>query len=310
MPQVQSLRLVLNNQCNFKCFYCFNEGYPKKNRNHAQQVDNKHYLNVIDYLYNKHGLRKVKLTGGEPFLFSSINDLIKEIVLRFPDIKIGITTNGSQPERIKQLLLQDYSSKVKINVSLPSVDRNNFKIITGTDYLDKVFKSIEMLVSAGHQAMSIDTVLLLNTFADDSSAVIDYASDMGLEVKLLCLNKSPINNILLEEYCETNYPFESAVKFISDKDYLRCNINNEHSAIFKKNDHIVKVLACNEYDPLKYFTIYKSIRVYFDAHLAVTGAFDKYWRPLLLKNPSHSIRTMLEDLDKSLIDKPLIQAKK
>jgi molybdenum cofactor biosynthesis enzyme MoaA len=278
MINVDSLRIVLNNKCNFRCFYCFNEGYPKNKKDQPAILEVKDYLRVIEYLKKHHGLRKVKLTGGEPFLYSSIYELIEEIQLNFPDIQLGITTNGSQPKRIEELLQKDYSRNVKINISLPSIDNNNFKTITGTNALRDVLKSIAILKLARYEKLSIDTVLMLGSFNKDASQVIDFCQQNKLTVKLLCLNRTPINNFLLDEYCETNYKFEKAIDFINNKEYILSSINNDHSAIFKKNDHVVKVLSCNESQPLRYFSIYKSIRLYFDSHLAVTGAFDNLWQ--------------------------------
>lgn len=302
MIKVSTLRIILSNLCNLRCFYCFNEGYPRNDQKHNQLLGIEDYLTVIDYLAKNHGLSKVKLTGGEPFLSPMLNKLMKEIISRFPELKIGITSNGSRPDLLRNLLNEDYASKVKINISLPTINADKFKAITGTNLLNHVLESINLLVESNHEKKSIDTVLMLNSFVDDAYDVIEYAKKKNIGVKLLCLNSTPVNKMFLEEYFESNYLFDDAVKFISRTKYILSKIDNEHSATFKNDGHIIKILSCNDSDPLDYFSKYRSLRVYFDGHVAVTGSFDGFWKEIEPDGCNKSIEEVIRSLEKRLIE--------
>lgn len=295
--RVKNLRLVLTNECNLKCFYCFNEGY-EKNSESVSKLKIQDYLLVIKLLRDNYGLEKIKLTGGEPFLFPNIYTLIEGIVCQFPKLEIGITTNGALTHKIEKLLTREYSDKIKLNISIPSIDSNIFEKITGVNSLHKTLKSLELIKLSNHKKTAVDCVFAPKKFAKEPTKVIKYCENIGITVKLLCLNETPVNKDNLKKFDESKYSFKKATNFVESLGYSKETIT-QYSAIYKKGEHQVEVVKCNVADPLIYFSQFSSIRVFCDSTIAVNGFFDGFWRPLSLTNPEDSIEGLVIELEKN-----------
>ncbi len=139
--ELSYLRLAVTDRCNLRCQYCM----PAHG---IDIVDRKELLTFkemyrITRALSELGVHKVRLTGGEPFVRK---DFIKFIeMLSFNDLltEINITTNGALISKyIEQLELLKINS---INLSLDSLNKENFKRITRRDVFDEVFNTLELL---------------------------------------------------------------------------------------------------------------------------------------------------------------------
>lgn len=135
------LRISLTNRCNFRCSYCMPYNLPKgyffgSPRMTAEEI------NEIASVFVRLGIKKIRLTGGEPLVRKDAKQIIK--LLSKQPVELAITTNG--------MLVDEYIDTFmdagirSINISLDSLDKSKFFHITQRDCLERVFSNIHLLL--------------------------------------------------------------------------------------------------------------------------------------------------------------------
>ncbi|MHA1400718.1 MAG: radical SAM protein [Candidatus Heimdallarchaeaceae archaeon] len=154
------LRISLTSKCNFSCFFCHNEGQFANNV--EDRILNPNDLIKITKIAYDSGIKKFKITGGEPLLYKDVDNLIKKMVeigQDDTDFEVSMVTNGS--------LLKDYAFKLKkaglsrVNVSLVTLNNSLFKkyICPTTDNIPKIVEGIKEAVKVGLTPVKINFVL-------------------------------------------------------------------------------------------------------------------------------------------------------
>lgn len=140
--QIDYLRIAVTDRCNLRCFYCMPEHgieyLPKK-----ELLTYEELLRLV-HLFCELGVRKVRLTGGEPFVRKGILDFMREL-RKIPGLEgLYVTTNGV----LTTPYISDLSQLVSgVNLSLDSLDKENFKAITRRNEFDQVMESLDQLVA-------------------------------------------------------------------------------------------------------------------------------------------------------------------
>jgi len=164
---IDYLRISVTDRCNLRCKYCVDGQFPFIPHDEILR-----YEEIIRFVRIAAGLgvKKIRLTGGEPLARKGIPFLIKEIGA-IPGIEdIAITTNGVFLGR--QLAELKEAGLKRVNISLDTMKRDRFTYITGVDAFDEVLKSIKMSVKSGLNPVKINTVIIQN-FNDDE--ILDFA---------------------------------------------------------------------------------------------------------------------------------------
>ena len=135
---VTNLRISLTQDCNFRCFFCHREGqrFSAKNEMTPEEIER------IVRIASRLGIRKVKLTGGEPTVREDIIEIVRRIKPYVIDL--SMTTNGSKLKELARPLAR--AGLDRVNVSLHSLKPEVYKRITGVDMLDVVLEGIEEAV--------------------------------------------------------------------------------------------------------------------------------------------------------------------
>ncbi len=132
---IDYLRLAVTDKCNLRCFYCMPEEgikFVKK----AELLSYEELLRIIRMLA-KNGLRKVRITGGEPFLRKDLMYFLRELVAIQGIDKVAVTTNGTLTlPHLDELLDLGVRS---FNLSIDSLDPQRFYDITRRDYFEQVW---------------------------------------------------------------------------------------------------------------------------------------------------------------------------
>ena len=178
---IDHLRISVTRSCNFSCIYCHKEGedYVHENRE-LNPVDIEKIVKVAARL----GFRKIKITGGEPLVRKDIVEIVERIS-RIDGIEdLSITTNG--------YFLSSYAKSFKeagltrVNVTLPALDREKFKLITGVDGLLRVLEGIEAALEAGLEPLKINVPILKNLNDEEEVwNIISYAEELKVDVQLI-----------------------------------------------------------------------------------------------------------------------------
>jgi molybdenum cofactor biosynthesis protein A len=139
---INYLRLAVTDRCNLRCFYCMPaegiEYMPKKALLSYEEM-----VRLVELLVGM-GITKVRLTGGEPFLRKDLMFFLEQLSHIKGLQEISITTNG--------ILTAPYIPALKdlgihaVNLSLDTLDKERFKMITRRDELDAVLNTFELLL--------------------------------------------------------------------------------------------------------------------------------------------------------------------
>lgn len=198
---LRDLRVSLTDRCNFRCLYCLPETEAAQNfyRGHwAQMPDSKpivqewvprsHLLSFeeierIIRLAVRLGIRKIRLTGGEPLLRHDLAQLVARIAT-IPGIEdLAMTTNGflfaEQARALRDAGLQ------RVSFSLDSLDRDNFKKITGRDGLDSVLASIELAQELGFQPVKVNAVVIRDINLHEIESLAEFARAKNFSLRFI-----------------------------------------------------------------------------------------------------------------------------
>lgn len=162
------LRISLTDQCNLRCLYC----KPKDLRDKLQSSELLSYEELLRVasLAVSMGIKKVRLTGGEPLVRKGIATFIKKLaaIPKLDDIRI--TTNGVLLKDFAEIIYQ--SGIRKINVSLDTLRQQRYQQITGADRFHEVWGGIQLAKKCGFSPIKINMVAIRG-FNDDE--LLDFA---------------------------------------------------------------------------------------------------------------------------------------
>ena len=134
-------------------------------------------------IFSELGIWKVRLTGGEPLLRKGVPSLVARIK-SFPGIReVVMTTNG--------VLLKDFAQALKcagldrINVSLDTLDRENFKRITGLDKLNEVLDGMDAAQRAGLGPIKLNTVLMKGFNDHEIMDLVEFAVARSMHIRFI-----------------------------------------------------------------------------------------------------------------------------
>lgn len=174
------LRLSLTDRCNLNCVYCTpleKQGFLK----HEELLRHEELARAAA-AFVRAGVKKIRLTGGEPLLRRNILGLVR-LIKDIPGLKeLALTTNG--------LLLGELAAPLKsagldrVNVSLDSLDQETFKKITGYDRLGEVLAGIEAAQAAG-LPVKINAVLLKGLNDSEAPAFARLSLERPLNVRFI-----------------------------------------------------------------------------------------------------------------------------
>jgi GTP 3',8-cyclase len=179
---ISYLRVSVTDRCDLRCFYCMSEDMtflPKADLLTLEELDR------LCSAFIAKGVRKLRLTGGEPLVRRNMMSLVRSLSRHLETgalNELTLTTNGSQLQRFAAEL-RDCGVR-RINVSLDTLDSAKFRAITRWGDLDKVLAGIEAARAAGLQ-VKINAVALKNTNEDEIPALMEWAHGKGMALTLI-----------------------------------------------------------------------------------------------------------------------------
>src|SRR5688572_26363836 len=179
---VTYLRVSVTDRCDFRCVYCMAENMtflPKKDLLTLEELDR------VCSAFIAKGVRKIRLTGGEPLVRRNIMWLVEALSrhLRSGDLdELTLTTNGSQLARYAQDLAR--CGVKRVNVSLDTRDPAKFRAITRWGDLAKVEAGIAAAQTAGLK-VKINMVALRGVNEDEIVPMIEWAHGNGFDLTLI-----------------------------------------------------------------------------------------------------------------------------
>jgi cyclic pyranopterin phosphate synthase len=178
--QITDLRISVTDRCNFRCVYC-RSADPETHMPSANLLTWDEYERLARILVGM-GIRKVRVTGGEPLVRSGVEDFIARLkALGVPDL--SMTTNGHLlAERCDRLVAAGLN---RINISLDSLDRDKFERVTRTKTFDQVIAGIDAAQASSLRPVKVNAVLVRGLNDDEVEAFASFARDRDLIMRFI-----------------------------------------------------------------------------------------------------------------------------
>ena len=180
-PKINYLRLSITDLCNLRCFYC----------NYRQEGDKLPAAEILRYeellrvasLAAEMGLRKVRVTGGEPLVRRGVVDFLHRLH-QIPGLEeICLTTNGVLLPELAPALYE--AGLRRLNVSLDTLRRDRYRQITGRDNFLEVMAGLKRAASLGFSPLKINCVVLKGLNDDELLDLARLARDQPYQVRFI-----------------------------------------------------------------------------------------------------------------------------
>lgn len=183
------LRLSVIEACNFSCSYCLPKGYQA--RPGLPPTLTVTEIARLLRAFASVGMRKVRLTGGEPSLRKDLSEIIR-VAADTPGIDtVALTTNGCLLR--KRFAEWQAAGLTALNVSVDALDRERFARITGHDRLEDILLGIDEALAAGLPAVKLNAVLLRDLNDDQLPAWLRYLQARPVSLRFIELMQTGDN---------------------------------------------------------------------------------------------------------------------
>jgi molybdenum cofactor biosynthesis protein A len=177
---INYLRLAVTDRCNLRCFYCMPEEgikyMPKKELLTFEEIER------LVTMLAQMGITKIRLTGGEPFVRNDLMQLIRRMVDIDGIHDIHLTTNGIlTAPHIPELKKLGIAS---VNLSMDTLDRDRFKMITRRDEFGKTRETLQSLLDHGI-AVKINAVVMEGKNIEDILSLVELTKDQNVSVRFI-----------------------------------------------------------------------------------------------------------------------------
>ena len=211
------LRISVTDLCNLRCKYCMPES-GVKSLCHSDILSIEEIVEIVK-VASKNGIKKIRLTGGEPLVRRGFINLCKQISEINEIEDIAITTNGVY---LKSMADELFENKVRrINFSLDTLVKEKYNDITRRNDFDKTMESLFYVIKKGFK-VKINVVLIGGFNDDEIQDFVNLANDYDLEVRFIELmqigetanwskDKFVSNKIVLEKVPELEFDGVSGV---------------------------------------------------------------------------------------------------
>jgi len=156
---LRDLRISVTDRCNFRCVYCMPKEIfgPDYQYLYRDQVLTFEEITRLARIFVDHGVRKIRLTGGEPLVRRDLHLLVK-MLAEIPNLDLTLTTNGALLARQAQAL-KDAGLR-RVTVSLDSLDNEIFKAMNDVDFpVEKVLEGMDAASAVGLEPIKVNMVV-------------------------------------------------------------------------------------------------------------------------------------------------------
>jgi len=178
--KIEYLRLSVTDRCDFRCVYCMSEDPCFLPRDQVLSLEE---LAWIGQAFTELGVKKIRLTGGEPLVRTDCDQLVS-LLGTLPGLtELSMTTNGSR--------LNKFATKMKaagldrLNISLDTLKPKLFTEITRNGKLERVIEGIDAAKAAGFTRIKINAVILRGQNDDEVLDLIEFCRDRELDIAFI-----------------------------------------------------------------------------------------------------------------------------
>lgn len=172
------LRISLTERCNLRCFYCMPEdGIELRERSEFMTHEE---LISIAKSFVELGVKKIRLTGGEPLIKKDVSMLIE--ALGGLPVELAITTNGVLVDRFIETFKK--AGIKDVNVSLDSIKEERFNSISRRSYFQEIMQNIDLLVEHDFN-VKVNVVVIKGVNEDEIVDFVEWTRNRKLNVRFI-----------------------------------------------------------------------------------------------------------------------------
>jgi cyclic pyranopterin phosphate synthase len=209
---ISYLRVSVTDRCDFRCTYCMSENMtflPKKDVLSLEELER-----LCD-VFVKLGVKKLRLTGGEPLVRKNIMSLIRGLSKHLKTghlEELTLTTNGTQLHRHAEEL---YDCGVRrLNVSIDTLDPEKFSEITRWGKLENVLRGLKAADDVGLK-IKLNAVALRGTNDEELPDMVQWAGDRGYDITII--EVMPMGDIGSENRVDQYLPLSMVRSSLSER---------------------------------------------------------------------------------------------
>jgi len=178
---LRDLRISVTDRCNYRCNYCMpHDEYLWIEREELLSFEE---IERLAGIFVRLGVTKLRITGGEPLVRRSLEDLVGRLVAIDGVKDISLTTNASLLKSKARALRT--AGLARLNVSLDTLRQDRFKAMTQRGDLAEVLEGIEAARLAGLTPIKINTVVIKGTNDDEILDMVEYGRANGFEIRFI-----------------------------------------------------------------------------------------------------------------------------
>lgn len=226
---IDYVRLSVTDRCDFRCVYCMSEKMTFLPRSEVLSLEE---IYKVARAFTELGVRRIRLTGGEPLVRSSVLSLIENIGALPGLDELLITTNGSQLQQMAPALKK--AGVTRINISLDSLDPVTFRDMTRTGDLAQVQRGIDAALAQNFEALRLNAVILKGRNDHEILDLVDYALKLGISIAFI--EEMPLGNV-------------------SDHDRLETCVSNDDVRAVIETQHVLTPIVHKTAGPSRYYRI-------------------------------------------------------
>jgi cyclic pyranopterin phosphate synthase len=172
------LRISLTDNCNLRCFYCMpEEDYEFTPSARLMQPDE---IEAIAKIFVEQGVKKIRLTGGEPLVRKDAADIILRLS-KLP-VKLTLTTNATRIHEFIEILEQ--ANIHSLNISLDTLQAEKFFLITRRNLFDRVIESINLLINKNFH-VKVNIVVMKGLNDNEINDFIEWTKNINVHVRFI-----------------------------------------------------------------------------------------------------------------------------
>lgn len=196
---VNYLRISITDRCDFRCLYCMAEDMVFLPR---AQILSLEEIYALAQAFVELGVSKIRITGGEPLVRKGALELMAQLG-QLPGLReLVMTTNGSQLVSMAAPLKA--AGVKRLNISLDTLNADNFKAITRTGDLSQVLQGIQAAKAAGFERIKLNAVVLKNRNHEEVGDLVQYAVDNQIDISFI--EEMPLGVVSQHNRGEAFYP--------------------------------------------------------------------------------------------------------
>ncbi len=172
------LRISLTDNCNLRCFYCMpEEDYDFAPASRLMQA---HEIQEIASIFVRHGVKKIRLTGGEPLVRKDAVSILEGLAAL--PVTLTLTTNGTRLDTCREAIRK--GGIRSINISLDTLDPQKFRYVTRRDLFSAVMRNIQYMLDDGLR-VKINVVVMKGLNDHEINRFVAWTKEVPVHVRLI-----------------------------------------------------------------------------------------------------------------------------